>query len=192
MSAPGTSPYPDKLDVGCGVSPLPGFVGVDRHSAADVVHDLDRFPWPFENNSFSHIVCKHSLGHLDNLVRVMEELHRIGRQGAIIEIVSPHFSSDNYFTDVTHKHPFGYRSLDYFCVNRPCMYRYSEIAKFKMVDVRISFVQAKTFGSKKARPNPMRWIGLEWAINQVPRLYEHFLAFIFRANEVYFCLEVIK
>jgi len=182
----------DKLDVGCGASRLPGYLGVDFSGKPDVVHDLNVFPWPFAENSFRYVACRHSLGHLNDIVKVMEELHRITRGGGIIEIVSPHFSSDNYFTDVTHRHSFGYRSLDYFCINVNCKYQYSEKAKFRLLQSRISFLQAKVFSGAERKPNVMKWIGLEWCINRFPRLYEHFAAFVIRANEVYFKLEVVK
>jgi SAM-dependent methyltransferase len=194
MSATATAKavHNSQLDVGCGTRKLPGFLGIDSLAGpeVDVVHDLDFCPWPFAENSFSRIVCRHSLGHLDDIVAVVEELHRITAPGGIIEIVAPHFSSDNFFTDVTHRRAFGYRSMDYFCVNRDCLYRYSTKAQFRLAEVRISFVQAKAFDATKL--NPFRWFGLEWLVNRFPRFYEHFLAFVLRANEVYFRLEVIK
>ena len=122
----------------------------------------------------------------------MEEIHRIAKDGAVIEIVSPHFSSDNFFTDITHKHAFGYRSFDYFCTNRDCKYRYSPSATFLMLETRISFLQAKCFSPDPGKLDPMKWIGMEWLINKAPRFYEHFAAFILRANEVYFRLKVVK
>ena len=181
-----------KLDVGCGSRKLPGFLGIDNMVSpqVDVVHDLNVYPWPFAHDSFNQVVCRHSLSHLDDIVAAMEELHRITAPGGFVEIVAPHFSSDNYFTDVTHRRAFGYRSMDYFCIDRPFMYSYSETAVFKLAEVRISFLQAKVFDVKKR--NPFEWFGLEWAVNKFPRFYEHFLAFIFRANEVYFRLEVVK
>lgn len=181
-----------KLDVGCGSRKLPGFVGIDNMVSpeVDVIHDLNVYPWPFADDSFNHVVCRHSLSHLDDMVAAMEELHRITARGGCIEIVAPHFSSDNHFTDVTHRRAFGYRSMDFFCIDRPFLYRYSEKAVFRLAEVRISFLQAKVFDVKKR--NPFRWVGLEWMINKAPRFYEHFLAFILRANEVYFRLEVIK
>jgi hypothetical protein len=120
----------------------------------------------------------------------MEELHRVTAPGGIIEIIAPHFSSDNHFTDITHRRAFGYRSMDYFCVNRDCLYRYSERARFRLEEARISFLQANAFEVKKS--NPFRWVGVEWMTNRFPRFYEHFLAFIIRANEVYFRLQVVK
>lgn len=80
----------------------------------DVVWDLDRFPYPFEDASFDVVDCTDVLEHLADVVRVMEEIHRIGRPGCLVRIATPHFSSANSFTDPTHRHHFGFRSFDYF------------------------------------------------------------------------------
>ena len=194
MTTATTSLTSRRLDLGCGARKLPGYLGIDAlpQSSADLVHDLDECPWPLPDNWFEHIVCCHTLGHLRSVTAALEEMHRVCAPGAIIDIVSPHFSSDNQFTDPTHQHAFGYRSMDYFCANRDCKFRYSSTATFLLRETRISFVQAHVFEHESRKPNPFRWIGLEWAINQVPRFYEHFLAFILRANEVYFRLEVVK
>ena len=66
--------------LGSGDRPIEGYVNVDMNPNApkvDVVHDLDRFPWPFESNSADHIVMEHCLEHLTDHCRAMKELHRI-------------------------------------------------------------------------------------------------------------------
>ena len=42
------------LDVGCGINKYPGSIGIDRnpHTRADVLCDLDHFPYPFRDGSF--------------------------------------------------------------------------------------------------------------------------------------------
>lgn len=181
------------LDLGCGPYKISGAIGVDQSPlpGVDVVHDLDCYPWPFEDNSVDRIVCRHSLAHLQNIVRTMEEIHRIARRGAIIEIVTPHFSSDNAFTDITSRWFFGYRSMDFFCTNGSLKYRYGH-AVYELAEVRISFRQAAVFDQSERKSNPLKFIGLESLINHFPRIYEHFFAFVLRANEVYFRLQVIK
>ena len=44
------------LDLGCGKKKRPGSVGVDinPNSDADIIHDLNVFPYPFENSSFEY------------------------------------------------------------------------------------------------------------------------------------------
>jgi len=181
------------LDVGCGPYKVQGAIGIDRMSwpTVDVVHDLDRSPWPFAANSFDKAICRHSLAHLDSVVRTIEELHRILRPGGLLEIVTPHFSSDNAFTDITSRHFFGFRSMDFFCPNRGFMYRYSS-AEFELLEVRISFLQAAVFMPDKVKPNALKSLGIESLINRFPRLYEHFFAFILRANEVFYRMRVVK
>ena len=45
------------LDVGCGVNKLAGAIGLDRNPAsrADVLADLDHFPYPFRDSSFDKL-----------------------------------------------------------------------------------------------------------------------------------------
>ena len=181
------------LDVGCGKYKIPGAIGIDRSSGpgVDVLYDLDEYPWPFPDSSFDRVVCRHVLAHLQNVVRAIEELHRITCPGGLVEIVTPHFSSDNAFTDITSRWFFGYRSMDYFSANRNCRYRYSQ-KEFRLKQVRISFRQARVFEGERRKFNPFALIGLEWLVNAFPRPYEHFCAFLLRANEVYFELEVLK
>src|SRR5436190_1707390 len=56
----------ETLDIGCGGSKTPGAVGIDILPApgVDIVHDLNKLPWPLEPNRFDAIVCSHVLGEL--------------------------------------------------------------------------------------------------------------------------------
>ena len=64
------------LDVGCGNDKLPGATGIDRspRTQADVVHDLDTFPWPLRDGSFDRVRCRDVLEHLADVFAVMEEI----------------------------------------------------------------------------------------------------------------------
>jgi SAM-dependent methyltransferase len=179
--------------VGCNRYKLPGAVGMDRFPVpgVDVLHDFDKRPWPFADDSFERVVCRHVLAHLADIPATMNEIHRITRRKGIVEIVTPHFSSDNAFTDVTSRWFFGSRSMDYFCVDRPLRYRYTG-RDFRLLQSRISFRNAHRFEGEKHSFNPFEAVGLEWLANRFPRTYEHFFAFWLRANEIYFALEVIK
>ncbi len=67
------------LDLGCGRQKISGAIGIDLNPAsdADVIHDLNVFPYPFAGNEFDEVHCDSVLEHLDNFFRVMEEIHRI-------------------------------------------------------------------------------------------------------------------
>lgn len=185
------------LDVGCGRNKVDGSVGIDRFSMdnVDKVHDLDSFPWPFKDNYFDRIIFKHSIAHLDNILKVMEEVHRIGKSGAIVEIITPHYSCDNYFTDPTHKHSMGYRSMNYVCGNiKNWKYKYVDV-DFDLLDVYISFGEYDVdfnINEAKKRINVHYILGIEYLINKIKRAYEKYFCFILPANTVYFKLKIIK
>jgi predicted SAM-dependent methyltransferase len=54
------------LDVGCGIHKQPGSIGIDRNPAsrADVLVDLDRFPYPFADGSFDRLTAIHVIEHV--------------------------------------------------------------------------------------------------------------------------------
>jgi predicted SAM-dependent methyltransferase len=71
------------LDVGCGIRKYPGSIGIDVNpaSAADVICDLDRFPYPFADRSFDQLRAIHVIEHLTDVIRSMQEFHRLVRAG---------------------------------------------------------------------------------------------------------------
>lgn len=77
-----------KIDLGCGKFKTDGLIGIDimPHKNVDIVHDLDQIPYPFKNNSVSYIQANHILEHLPNFIKTVEELYRICKNSAIIEI----------------------------------------------------------------------------------------------------------
>jgi len=185
-----------ELDLGCGRRKSPHAVGVDIavDSDADSICDLNKTPYPFKDNSFDKIRAADVLEHLDDVLKVMEELYRISKPGAKINIASPHFTSHNFYTDFTHKRAFGVRSFDFFSSQPSTLVKYMPTkARFKIIKKLIEpnpFVF--TFGDKiKKIPNvPLRCIINLNAFTQ--DIYERFFAFIFTSEGVHFELEVIK
>jgi hypothetical protein len=104
------------LNLGCGRKKLPHAVNLDvtPDTDPDVVHDLNVRPWPFPDDRFTEVHAHDVIEHLDDLLGVMAELHRVCRGGARVHVTVPHFSSPNAFTDPTHRHYFGWFSFDYF------------------------------------------------------------------------------
>ncbi|HTR81820.1 MAG TPA: class I SAM-dependent methyltransferase [Bacteroidota bacterium] len=131
------APTPAMLDLGCGLRKRPGAIGIDVNprSHADVIHDLNRFPYPFQPNRFNEIIADNVLEHLDDVVRVMEELHRIATPSALVTIVVPFYAHRQANTDPTHRHFFGVHSFDYFIEGTAnAGFRYSP-ARFELVSV---------------------------------------------------------
>lgn len=97
------------LDIGCGLNKREGAVGVDIAllPTVDVVHDINK-TLPFEDNSIEGIYIFHTLEHVDDFIHVMEELYRVCKSGAWIEIRVPHCSAPAVaWGDPTHKRAFS-------------------------------------------------------------------------------------
>lgn len=108
-----------KLNLGSDFDYKEGYVNLDRHEEngthPDVIHDLNVFPYPFGDNTFNYIYASHILEHLDNVLEVMNELHRISKPGCVIEIKVPYWTSYNTWVDITHKRAFTYNSFSQLC-----------------------------------------------------------------------------
>lgn len=176
------------LDVGCGRKKLAGAIGIDKHpnSDADILHDLERFPYPFADNEFDEVNCDSILEHLDNFFKVMEELHRITRADGLIRVKVPYYTSFDAYTDPTHKHFFTSRSFDYFCEDYA--YSYYTPARFEILDRRLTFLKLKQLGGIA----PYKLIGIEFLANANLKIYEAFLAYVFPAHILTVILRVVK
>jgi SAM-dependent methyltransferase len=169
-----------RLNLGCGLKRLPEAVNLDisANVGADVVHDLDTTPWPFPSDSFDEVHAYDVLEHVHDVVRALEEIHRISRPGAVLHATVPHFSSANAFTDVTHRHWFSWRSFEPFDSTHELAH-YSN-ARFKPRYSRISFEHSLVNRAVFRLAN--RW----------PHQYERRWAWVFPAWFLYFQLEVVK
>ena len=82
-----------KLDVGCGINKQKGFVGMDmvRHPHVDIVHDVQKLPWPIPANCCHQIVMSHLWEHIEPKYRfgVMDELWRIIRHDGQLFLSCP-------------------------------------------------------------------------------------------------------
>jgi predicted SAM-dependent methyltransferase len=68
--------------------------------------DLEQFPYPWENSSIDEILLSHVLEHLGEsksiYLKIIQELYRICKHGAIIHIHVPHPRHDDFINDPTH------------------------------------------------------------------------------------------
>src|SRR5579863_3567563 len=124
------------LDVGCGINKKPGAIGLDRNpsSRADVLADLDRFPYPFRDSAFDGLQAIHVIEHVSDVIRAMEEFHRIVRPGGEVLIVTPHYTDFSSFCDPTHRWHLNSFSLRYFGEDHGG-FGYYTIAKFEEISV---------------------------------------------------------
>jgi SAM-dependent methyltransferase len=167
------------LDVGCGASKLPGAVGLDisADTAADVVHDLDEFPYPIESSSFEEIVLQDVIEHVREPIRVFEELHRIARPGARVQLRTPHFSSALAYGDPTHRHYFS--TIAIRSLAQPRFAHYTDV-RFRVVHVTIDLWLAH------------RALGLGLLFNRAQETYEKYFAFMCPAMNIRAEFEILK
>ncbi len=187
------------LDLGCGSRKTADTFGADlsRGSDADVIADLDHVHYPFAGNTFDRVVLNHVIEHLIDVPGAVAEIWRIAVDGGVLEGRTPHFSSSASYVDPTHRHHFAFRTFEFLArrdlrlgVLRRCLgvfYRLEDpdhtpdvARKFEQIDVRLTF-------------NPLlRRLGIEWAANIYPELYEAFFAFILPARDIVFRLKAVK
>ena len=104
------------LDVGCGQNKFPGAIGIDSNprSHADVIHDLGVTPYPFDEDQFDEIICRHVIEHVPDVMAFVNELHRNTTPCGRMTIVTTHYSTPDWATDPTHKNNFNSYSFTCF------------------------------------------------------------------------------
>jgi len=172
------------LDVGCGINKKPGAIGIDRNAAsrADVLAELDSFPYPFRDSSFDALQAVHVIEHVSDVIRTMEEFHRLVRAGGEVFIVTPHYTDFSSFCDPTHRWHLNSFSLRYFGPD-DAGYGYYSTARFQENSVRVKLLAF------------WRWLGFEWLVNTFPRyrrFWEHYLCYVVRGKVIEWRLLVIK
>jgi Methyltransferase domain len=180
IPSPRNLPGHETLNLGCGLKHLPEAVNLDfnRQTSPDVLHNLNKAPWPLPDNHFREVLAYDVIEHLEDFVVTMEEIHRVSQPGAIVRITVPHYSCANAYTDPTHRRLFGYFSFDYVTGDHEIQF-YSS-ARFKKLSSRLMFY-------------PSLINKLVWRLaNHYPASYERCWAWIFSAWYLYFELEVQK
>ena len=127
-----------KLQLGCGRMPLEGFINVDRIKlpGVNLVADLEK-KLPFGENEFDLVYARHTIEHIQNLLQLMQELHRITKPSGRIELEVPHPSNILTFRDPTHIHFFTLHSFDYYIQGYDFDF-YSEV-RFQLLTKRVQF-----------------------------------------------------
>ena len=105
-----------KLELGGGdFSHGEGFLNMDLNPVADIIHDLEKFPYPFENDSVDELYSSHCIEHLEDPIQVLREIARICKLGAKVEIRVPHPGGHHAMCS-GHKHvlsPMMIRNMDF-------------------------------------------------------------------------------
>lgn len=159
------------LDVGCGQRKLSGSVGMDivSDSAADIVHDMNKMPWPCEESSFDLVFASHVLEHTDDVLGFLGEARRVLKSGGHIVVQVPYFRSTDAFGDVTHKHFFTSMSLEY-------VEEGSKHAAYNYVPFRLKKI-GFWYGWPTQSRNPLVRIFKSF-LKRFPRFYDQYLSLL--------------
>jgi len=180
------------LDLGCGSDKLHGAVGMDVNpgGAADIVHDMDVTPWPLESDAFDYIRAQDVLEHVERFIPVMEEIYRVGRDGARVEIRMPFMTSLQYATDPTHRRAATSRTFDYFDPSK-------DLSKYMYTKARFEVVSVRYERGYLSNNMVSRWIEkvdrrIMWLLHAYPEIYELYFAGIYPVHNVSYALRVRK
>jgi len=193
------------LDVGCGWNKTPGAIGIDSNpkTHADVIHNLGDVPYPFTDNEFDEIVCRHVIEHVPDVMAFVTELYRITKPRGSIKIITPHYTTPDWTSDPTHRNHFnsysfrcfvkGHESLgsanDAQRLMRPGPFQFYTDVNLRPIRVYVSTASL------------WRVLGIEWLINLDQRwpsfrftrkFWEFYLSFAVRGKELNFEFEVLK
>jgi len=152
------------LDLGCKNEKMPDAIGVDidKNSDADIIHDLNVYPYPFKENTIDQVYAKHIIEHLDDPRGFLKEIWRILKPQATVFIETPHFSNYVAYAEPQHKLYYSY-------------FMFKELLKgidLQVVKQEITFY--KTF----------RLVGIKFLANKFPLSYERFWTYLFPAENI--------
>jgi predicted O-linked N-acetylglucosamine transferase (SPINDLY family)/glycosyltransferase involved in cell wall biosynthesis len=128
------------IDIGCGISKKNGFVGVDvcAGPGVDIVADLNQI-FPFEDDSIDEIKAYDVIEHLHDRLHTMNEIWRVCKDGALIDIRVPSTDGRGAFQDPTHVSFWNINSFMYYSNDFPAYLelcrRYGFKGEFKILSL---------------------------------------------------------
>jgi len=178
------------LILGHGPNPKPKIRGVKittldmvKYPSIDVKWNLEKLPLPFKKDEFDEVWAYHIIEHIskEKYDKLMEEIHRITKNGGLIKINVPFFAFFTAF-HADHKNIFTYTSFNKFEPSHP-LHKEKKVA-FKIQKRKIIFGVNKYTKVFNPIVNPM--------INSFPLFYCRFLCWILPSEELQFELKTIK
>ena len=113
-----------RLNLGCGKFADPEWTNIDIAPlpGVDIVTDLNAMhpgALPFEDDSVDAFWMSHVIEHIQNVLPLMQELHRVAKPGAVCTLKCPHGGSDDAAEDPTHvramfPYSFGFYSQPFY------------------------------------------------------------------------------
>jgi SAM-dependent methyltransferase len=170
---------------GCGCPYKGEITGVDADpkSQADVIWNLEKFPYPFKDSEFDAVYSHHCVEHLGDTLKVMEEIARITKPHGKVTMLVPYGKGRLALGNVTHKKFFSAEAIN-------------SVAGFNQ---KIKVLKSEYHLIHRGFPELQNWKGrllrqlatpIDFLINLNPGLYERIG--LFPADEIEWELEVVK
>jgi SAM-dependent methyltransferase len=174
---------PRKLNLGCGKDLKKGYINLDKGRApgVDIVHDLDKYPWPFKDNYFDEVYARDVIEHVKDLFRAMMEIKRVCRNNAIVRIIVPYWHSSGAFYP-NHNYFFNIDSMKFFTEEKRGYDSYYgfRMEKIKLIPSKIGWLILPFPVPKKMFPNVLN--------------FRHLMSYLFGEiiTKIDFTLRVVK
>jgi ubiquinone/menaquinone biosynthesis C-methylase UbiE len=97
-----------KINLGAGDTRFDGFVNCDydARTGAEHIFDMEKDKFPFEDNTVEQVIAHHVFEHMgEGYFHCLQEVYRVCKHGALIDIRVPHPRHDYYLNDPTHRRP---------------------------------------------------------------------------------------
>jgi len=142
-----------KLLLGSGNKTKPGYQSVDIKPPALTIWDLNNTPWPFAENEVTDIEAIHVLEHLGKgqpelRIKIMKELYRVCKDGAIIHVIVPNPFHSDFLDDPTHCWPVTANTFRLFDkeFNKMCVEKGMSNSTLGLdYDIDFRFLSAKSY-----------------------------------------------
>lgn len=167
---------PLRVELGCGPSKRPGFLGIDALElpGVDLVGDLVEALALLPDRGVSELAAHHVLEHLDDLDGTLRAVDRVLADDGVLRVSVPHFSNPLGWSDPTHRRAFGLYSFLYYCApeRQPLRRRvptYALEPRFRVEELELGFRPARRDTSLASRV-------LTRLVNATPRMQERYEA----------------
>lgn len=100
-----------KLELGCGNNKREGFFGIDVQPGpqVDLLLNIEESKLPFDDDSIDYVYSSHTFEHLTHYPFVLQEIFRVCKHNAVVEIWTPYGKSNDgllfgHYTFMTETH----------------------------------------------------------------------------------------
>jgi SAM-dependent methyltransferase len=139
-----------ELEIGCGsIRRHPQAIAIDAldYDVVDVVGDVFEVLARVPDASVDVVYSSHFVEHLDDIAGFIRELGRVMKPGGVVSTIAPHFSNPYFYSDYTHRRPFGLYSFSYLCRDALLWRKVPHYIEtpFDLVSVRLRFKAPRPF-----------------------------------------------